>query len=207
MPVHFHPPDAAAGLPRVSFGSVFTRGGGARSYAALEMEHEDGEHYAGLEAKHRQPPQHEPTRRLPERVPSAPELYALSMAATKAARAHPGAPKSWRRVDTAGEVTTLQVRQRGAPAPRCRMHPFATLTRARCTAAQADKHSIAQRCAIPLRDLRILDVELSTRCAGDGRGRERTRSGGGALTRAARGAAFPRRCCRASAPSSSTWST
>ena len=34
---------------------------------------------------------------------------------------------------------------------------------------QADKHSIAARCAIPLRDLRILDVELTTRCAAERR--------------------------------------
>ena len=115
MPVHFHSPEAAAGLARVSFSSFLTRGsGGARSYAALEMELEGDEQHHNGDAKHRPAPHHEPqaTRRMPERVPSAPELYALSMAAAKAARAHPSAPKAWRRVDAAGEVTVLQVRRR-----------------------------------------------------------------------------------------------
>ena len=102
MPVHYHPPEATFLLPRVSFGSFLTRGGGgARSYAALEMEHDGEERRRDGEARHPPPPQLEATRRVPERVPSAPELYALSMAAAKAARAHPGAPKAWRRVDAA----------------------------------------------------------------------------------------------------------
>jgi hypothetical protein len=31
------------------------------------------------------------------------------------------------------------------------------------SAMQADKHTIAQRCAVPLRDLRLLDADLTTR--------------------------------------------
>ena len=212
MPVHFHPPDAAAGLPGVSFSSFLTRGsGGARAYAALEMELDGDEHHQRGDAKHHPAAHHEPqpTRRVPERVPSAPELYALSMAAVKAARAHPGAPKAWRRVDAAGEVTLLQVRLfRGPMLVRKAGNPFWGADARPLRRAQADKHSIAQRCAIPLRDLRILDVELSTRRVRGGRPPEHgSRRNAAERSRAARAAAFPRRCCRASAPSSSTSST
>ena len=101
MPVHFHHPEAAAGVPRVTFASVLSRGG-QHAYSELEMEalDDDPSHH------HHPVPHHEPRLRHEDRVPSAPELAAL---AAKVQRPHPNAPKSWRRVDAAGEVTPLQV--------------------------------------------------------------------------------------------------
>jgi hypothetical protein len=69
-----------------------------------------------------------------------------------------------------------------------------------------DKHAVAARYAVPLRDLRVLDIGLTTRhvpirvCEGADASASRvlTRA---ALRCAALRAAFRRRCCAASAPS------
>jgi hypothetical protein len=101
MPVHFHHPEAAAGLPRVTFASAFSRNA-ERAYAPLEMDAGDADSLAV--------PHHERRLSAMERVPSAPELQALLGQGKGAARAGPSAPKSWRRVDAAGDVTQLQAR-------------------------------------------------------------------------------------------------
>jgi hypothetical protein len=97
-----------------------------------------------------------------------------------------GVVRTWLRLDAAGDSSTLHL----------------------------DKHGVAQRCAIPLRDLRILEPGLTTSCAP--RSAPLTRCFMGAFwlhqraahARGARAAAAsPPRCCAASAPWSSTWST
>lgn len=71
MPVHFHHPEAAAGLPRVTFASAFSRNA-ERAYAPLEMDAGDADSLAV--------PHHERRLSAMERVPSAPELQALPRA-------------------------------------------------------------------------------------------------------------------------------
>jgi len=56
--------------------------------------------------------------------------------------------RAWLRVDAAGKIEELQV------APVC------VSARATHLPAQMDKHNVAERCAIPIRDLRILDSEM-----------------------------------------------
>ena len=92
-----------------------------------------------------------------------------------------GVVRTWLRLDAAGEASTLHL----------------------------DKHGIAQRCGVPLRDLRVLEPGLTTRCASCANAAARflrfcAPRGPLAPRRARahaapRAAASPRRCCAASA--------